>query len=606
MAGETIFFTPVGAPAGVLDARSRIYGEALRNSDAHAWLNQKMAYADASAHNKINGNKASLDLATGGGIRGGGLYEPGDTSAGRYLPKPHITNIKISSEGDFGSILKCDISFAVYNLNDLNAKQAFFDLGAEVKVNYGWNRGGSAAGAPGYFEGFVTNFNYAVNTQGGFDCICNAYGKGMAILSVNSNPAGDDKGKKVADALGNEVIGDTAMGILDVLVQNKGGAGEGVVDADGIGCVMFPTSWGSSETPAGDAEADTPHYFVTLEKLVENVVERIHEAAPVLKDIIVQCDGTVTKGNVPTGGSAMFVSGNPKEILFPGYGEYGPVHKLNFSTYEGEFAAGDLSKTMISITHLNEILNRLGDDKGNNAKSADLSMAKFLNKVFDMINENSGTRFKLSMSQDPKNPNKFLVVDVNYVDATVRPYSIKAVVNGSVCRNITLVSKVPSELASAAYVAGTSAAAPMGAAVATVNGTNPADKPAADPTLGFNAAKKKMDAAGPPDKNDPDGAGPSPKNVNALRAAIKRMYTSGESPNGVPPEKEAIPIPMDFSCTLDGVSGFVFGNAVTTNYLPTAFQNAKMCFTVTHVEHTISANDWTTTLSTVCRVQPTY
>jgi hypothetical protein len=84
---------------------------------------------------------------------------------------------------------------------------------------------------------------------------------------------------------------------------------------------------------------------------------------------------------------------------------------------------------MISITHLNEILSRLGDDKGTNAKAADLSMAKFLNKVFDMINENSGTRFKLSMSQDPKHPNKFLVVDVNYVDATVKPYSIKAVVN---------------------------------------------------------------------------------------------------------------------------------------------------------------------------------
>ena len=55
--------------------------------------------------------------------------------------------------------------------------------------------------------------------------------------------------------------------------------------------------------------------------------------------------------------------------------------------------------------------------------------------------------------------------------------------------------------------------------------------------------------------------------------------------------------------------GFVFGNAVTCNYLPTAYSNSsnnKICFTVSTVEHNISQNDWTTTLNTMCRVQPTY
>jgi hypothetical protein len=70
--------------------------------------------------------------------------------------------------------------------------------------------------------------------------------------------------------------------------------------------------------------------------------------------------------------------------------------------------------------------------------------------------------------------------------------------------------------------------------------------------------------------------------------------------------KEAIPFPIDFSCTLDGIEGFVFGNAITTNYLPTIYKKSKVIFTVVRVEHNISGNDWTTTLGTACRIQPTY
>jgi hypothetical protein len=609
MAGESsIFYTNVdGAVQGVVNARSRIYAEAFRSSDAHAWLHQKMAYADASAYNEKNGNAASLALAAGGGIGENGLYNAHNSSAGKFTPKPHITSVKIANTGDFGSVLNCTIAFAVYNLSDLNTKQAFFDLGSIVKVNYGWNRGGSAAGSAGYFEGFVTNFNYSVNAQGGFDCSCTALGKGMSILGVNSNPAADEEGKKITDALGNEVVADSVLGIIDYTINLLKGQAPGIVDtATGIGNVKFPTSWGSSEPPTGgDAEADTPHYYISLNALVNTAVNRIHKAAPILKDIVVKCNSVVTRGNVPKGDSKILVSGNPLECLFPGFGTYGPNHDLNFTTTQGDFQGGDLSAIMINCQWLHSLVYTLKDDKGNDAKGPDLSLSKFLNKVFDMINQNSGTRFKLTLSENPKNPKEFLVVDANYADTKVTPFMIEAVTRGSVCRNISLVSKIPTAFATAAYVGASSALSPNAAAVATLNGKE-AEKPSGDPTTSFEAAKKRMDSQGPAKKEDPDGAGPSPKNVNALRAALTRMYTSGETPNGVDPTKEIIPIPLDFSCTLDGVNGFLFGNAVTTNYLPTAFTNAKMCFTVKNVEHNISQNDWTTTLTTICRTQPTY
>lgn len=604
---DTIFYTAVdGGVTGALGARRDIYAATVRNSDAHAWLNQKMAYATATATNKKNGNSATLALVTGGGIGGSGLYEPGRTSAGAFNPKPHINSVKIGSEGDFGSVLKCDISFTVYNLNDLDGKQAFFDLGAEVNVSYGWNRAGGAGGPAGNFKGFVYNFSYQVNPVGGFDCVCNAMGEGMAILGATSNPASDAKGKEIADALGNKVHGDTVMGALDVIVNGLTGQAEQIVGPDGVGNVKFPESWG---TGAGeDGEEATPHYYVTLEAFVKLAVEKIHDTSAKLKDIAIKCDGTVTKGNVPTGGSDMLVSGNPKEILLPEpYATYGGKMKLGFTTHQGEFSGGDLSKIMISITHLNDIISKLADDKGNNAKAADTSIAKLFGKLFDSINLNTGTRFKLSMSQNPKNPMEFLIVDSNYIDATIQPFSIEAVTRGSICRSISLVAKVPSEMATAAYVGNTSTSSPSGAVMATINGVTEKDTPTkGDPAPSYLDARKKIDAQGPPDPKDPEGIGPSPKNVNALRAAIKRMYTSGETANGVKPGSEAFPVPIEFSCTLDGVNGFLFGNAITTNYLPSAYKKAKICFTVTKVEHSISQNDWTTTLSTVCRTQPSY
>ena len=58
---DTIFYTAVdGGVTGVLDARKSIYSAAVRDSGAHAWLNQKMAYASATAFHKKAGRSADL------------------------------------------------------------------------------------------------------------------------------------------------------------------------------------------------------------------------------------------------------------------------------------------------------------------------------------------------------------------------------------------------------------------------------------------------------------------------------------------------------------------------------------------------------------------
>ena len=65
-------------------------------------------------------------------------------------------------------------------------------------------------------------------------------------------------------------------------------------------------------------------------------------------------------------------------------------------------------------------------------------------------------------------------------------------------------------------------------------------------------------------------------------------------------------MPLKLSVTLDGINGFKFGDTLTTDYLPPKYRDSagayKAVFTVTKVNHSISNNDWTTQIDTVCRL----
>ena len=61
--------------------------------------------------------------------------------------------------------------------------------------------------------------------------------------------------------------------------------------------------------------------------------------------------------------------------------------------------------------------------------------------------------------------------------------------------------------------------------------------------------------------------------------------------------------PIDLSLTIDGISGFKFGDVISTNLVPkNYFTDYKMDFTVTKINHTIKDGIWETTLNTKSRI----
>jgi hypothetical protein len=114
------------------------------------------------------------------------------------------------------------------------------------------------------------------------------------------------------------------------------------------------------------------------------------------------------------------------------------------------------------------------------------------------------------------------------------------------------------------------------------------------------------------------GDAPEAKDPPTLQDLIDDMYydvngqTCGALLEGLvkeindDPNKQhcaGVPLPFDLNFTMDGIGGFEFGQLVSSDRVPKPIRD-EFRWQVTKVEHSITANDWSTTVSTVCRVQP--
>ena len=672
MAAKSIFFTDVdGSVTGTLNARGTAYSATNRSSSQLNWLLKKTAYANASAYSKGTGHASSLSLATKGGLGGTGLYQKTavaadtDNNVAHYRPDPHLNSVKVSSAGDFGSIIKVEVAFTVYSLSQLNSMQAFFDIKGDLSVEYGWNDAGGLGGKPGAFSGKIYNFSYTLNDNGGFDCTSFAMGNGLNVLGLSAkaaaplattavaqsflpfflittpNPYADfftykappTPAASVTKNVGNVTgriknLVDAALKTLGTAPGAVGGtdADTGIVIMSYDQNVIGPNLTSDPPPDPADPKNNTPnpkalsdsiwerHAYISLDSLTGICNAIIAASAGKLFSLIV-CDAehpfqTMPATVAPVKGVApniVMVSADPAEIVFPGFATYssgGPTgvagtanefsdFNLDAWTNDGpwnwadKFKTGALNATLINVEFLNRIFSELGSEK---VEAADETFSALFSKIFQSIYKNSGNRFSISLVSNPKNPNQVLMVDVNYVNPTKTIFQIKAVTDGGFCRSISLASKVPQEMASAAMVTATSTAAKNNPnAIKLISGAGGAPAEADTVVLTPTEAVETICA----------GQGFTTANIEGLRSAMQSAKVKGSTD---PTRKDSIIYPIEFSATMDGIEGFVFGNTVSCNYLPLSMKNDKIVHTILNVEHDISNSDWTTSITTVCRL----
>jgi len=236
-AGTLPGFKPVSIPNPLLNQ----YYKSLLGTPA-------IGYNDSDSLRKNWILEAGTSISTGDGIdlRSGigpeGAYGLGGTEELGYRPMPGLTSVEIDTVGTLGSLRQANIQFKVWNINQLNVMEAlYFRLGYSMILEWGHtqyyqNKGVGKQGtfvtntygldlfsskmrkeevqqkiskltydSSGNYQGMlgiVSNFNWSMNQEGGYDCTVKLIGLGAVIdsLRINSSYKMPDSLQEIYDA----------------------------------------------------------------------------------------------------------------------------------------------------------------------------------------------------------------------------------------------------------------------------------------------------------------------------------------------------------------------------------------------------------------------
>jgi hypothetical protein len=189
--------------------------------------------ADSLAKNWILEAGTSMQKGNGIDLRSGigpdGAYGLGGTQELGYRPMPGLTSVQIETTGRLGSLREATVSFKAWNMNQLNVIEAlYFRLGYTMLLEWGHTQYYDNVGNVGVFHpndiygiddpfkesqrkeviqqaialkarntfgnydgmlGMVSNFNWSMNQDGGFDCTVKLVGLGAVMDSMRINQA---------------------------------------------------------------------------------------------------------------------------------------------------------------------------------------------------------------------------------------------------------------------------------------------------------------------------------------------------------------------------------------------------------------------------------
>ena len=595
---------------------------------------------DQYIHDWLEGKTAYVKIYYGEGAKKQLLLEPPkegfDSIYGQYgyFPKPVVSGVRISNDGDYGSLIRAEIQFSVFTLsqltefskNLLTVKSGVDNAGnpdpIPVTIEYGWTLGGNGTGDK--FYGYVVDYSWTLRADGGFDCVSKLVGEGYFSLNVKA----DATSKKNKNTVESGNLKDLPLHWIDIL---KSYDFKGEQSTTGIKNNINLKVKCLAELPIGNKVRNTKEQssdtqqkdtikYATLEFVAAAVNSMLSKENTDNRQIFPEnsflCNSDISKSWY----YSLLVSSDPKNIIFPGLVKYGPdngdelfppidgISMINAEDINGV----DLSKILISVDFLESTMSTLKteDSPRMNYKDVDVSLSNFFKKIFDKIDKCSGGLYQITLSNPiPANSDQliecaktWIISDTLYHSVgnikkdnhfpQIIPVIVSAPGTGtysSIVRSLSMSSKLPGALATAQYIS----------AASTLTGQTPVLKNVTSPTAkeDYKTAtinlQKVAKAAAVNNFKDSD--------INNLENALLAYKTGLASDSKKGNWSKGFPIPLDLAITMDGIKGFRFGNTLKIDYLPEGYED--VVFTVTKVTHDIKNNDWQTTINTVCRLK---
>jgi len=499
-------------------------------------------------------------------IKTSGVY---DRVAGdKFRPKAHLIGITTAGMDTLGMTQKGSYTYRTYGgLGNLPT------VGETKSMAWGWAYGGKVLGGEG-FSGKVIGYNISSNSEGGFDVTVELIGNNtsVSVASISADAASPEFNEQgTQDAAGNET---KITGIFSSFADCQKQAAKGQAAASGVtfnnglsGCIIeVPEDYAKAKTDTNTTDTTKTQFkaYVTFRSVVD-VMNKI------LKTFTkVQIDST--EAMVPWWDSQI-QAGNPMEMLVPGKSTYGD--KV-FDTGGGAFS-GDPNDLLISV----DMLVKYGQPTVEEGSQADgtkrrLSVKSFFDNLFSLINDNTGQAYSLTLanSADKNDDKKIYIVDFNKLPS-VGATGVNTV------RSANLSAKLDSDQASMFYILKN---APRDNKQQGNNADVEADPPKDYPSL-LVAVGKSAD--------EQNCAALKSANKNLIAAKLATSHGFGTA------------APWDLSVTLDGTGGWQYGGVITYTAAGAAEKlvpGYKVGFAITNVTHNVTEGDWTTSLSTYCRI----
>ncbi len=573
-------------------------------------------------------------------------------------PLQTVTSVSVKKQGELGTTRACTVNFLAYNDIQLNQVQkCFFIPGMTVIVQWGWSisaKGGpppapvpvglsdpaaicqintKAAGSAIYdgLQGLVTNFNYKLNADNIWECSfeLTAAAEGMSESKVGVNNAdcskcertfstqveGEEKevvsksnllGTFFFDVNADAMDKQTSFGnYKDKLESSKHRESTLQISKGNYEGEDRSISGGSTQSMWSFGNYDAHEGYISWATL-EAAINRYSQPTSGGKYI----SGKISSGKIMVKSHPSLTSGDPRICVIPGspYDDvisFSPGVPSVWGPKELDFSGIMLNCIMLfqELKSVNE-----GDNK----------VSTFLSAVLKKVNNACGGFWEDMLEivsttedcNDPKIEPTSAVVDIrNFKKAGVA--SIPSLDTNSVIREFTLDMKLTSAMKSQALYSNSSKGTTSGKGTkcATVGfvpfglsdggsiGVKGKPKPATPPPCDCastpQAGKSKEKSFGEifEELKDVVDNGTAQAAIEAVAQKVNTGTDAKETCKG-------LPMPFEFSFTVDGIGGFTWGQSITSDRIPKVVRDVWV-FRITSVEHEITIQDWTTKVSTV-------
>ena len=588
-----------------------------------------------------------IRISTKGYVLDSKKYPEYEASSKR--PGPIATGVDVKKQGELGTTRRATVKFTCFTDNQLaQITPSFFNPGDSMAVEWGWSVGGgggsagapsnanlgndvlasqamrnASAGNPNYdgLQGRIANFNYSLTADNTWECQVEIIAAAETIMGGSAGnydcaeKCAIEKDRQDGDKKDKTTIGKSTLGLLLKSIFDdfdKNAAAYASLGTITKGNYMGPQR---TETGQDDSSWYEGGFIGAIIRNKPDATEAYISYGALEEAINRYCipDGknpNTAVGRIDTRKGGMLLktfpgleSSDPRVCILPGSPYASQIVKdfVADSCFEGDGI--NLSKILLNNVFLMTQLDQV--EQQENPRILDF-LKGVLNKVSDVCGGIWGFEVVSADSESGVVCPTVSIVDIKAgPKAGAAPAVIPTNSNDSVVREFKLALKLTDSMKTQAVyskIGAPAAKSPSGgncdtkaiAAIGMMQSKPPKPPP---PTCdcgnaGDNKPKTFAEAFADLAKEVTDDT------VNTARTLMLGKILSADDSNLC----KSMPLPFEFSLTLDGIGGFGFGQAITSTRLPSSI-TANWIFQVTAVEHSVTAQDWTTTINTIARLK---